>query len=78
MNETSFAHSRSPLRAREALRQAQGRESREARDRTAPPCLSRLDGVGGELHNVSTRMVSGKYRREWVHWHELRKGPFTA
>ncbi len=25
-------------------------ESRETRDRTAPPCLSRLDGMGGELH----------------------------
>ena len=46
--ERSFlcSHSVRHWRAWEALRQAQSREL----CRTAPPCLARLNGVGGELH----------------------------
>ncbi len=45
------SHSVRHWRAREALRQAQSREI----CRTAPTCLPRPNGVGGELHkNVSS------------------------
>jgi len=49
MKETSFAHILfAPSVLSEALRQAQSREF----CRTAQPCLSRPDGVGGELQKA--------------------------